>query len=163
METARRVIEEERGEPLLRLVDASLGDIADAEAALEAAGVTALARHTVTEHARVIAAAAALDVGDLDRFGQLMRESHESLRDDFKVTGKHLDALVAAAWETPGVIGARMTGAGFGGCTVNLVAKGQEESVGEEIARRYERAVDLAPELYTVLPSNGAHVVSEGR
>ncbi len=126
---------------------------------LEAAGVWRETRHTVSEQARVVAAAAALACGDVATVGRLMRESHESLRDDFRVTGEYLDALVSAAWQTPGVIGARMTGAGFGGCTVNLVQPDQVEQVAVGIARRYAAATGITPEMFAVAPSAGAHVL----
>lgn len=88
------------------------------------------ARHAVSEHARVREAVTALKAGDMARFGQLMNASHASLRDDYAVTCPELDFLVAAAQQHPGVLGSRMTGAGFGGCTVTLIA---EERVGEFI------------------------------
>lgn len=79
------------------------------------------ARHTVTENARVLAFVEAIEAGDLTGAGQLLSESHASLRDDYQVSSAALDALVEAAWEAPGVFGSRLTGAGFGGCTVSLV------------------------------------------
>lgn len=126
--------------------------------ALEQAGVWPEARHTVTEQARVVAAAAALDSGDVVEVGRLMSQSHESLRDDFRVTGPHLDALAEAAWETPGVLGARMTGAGFGGCTVNLVDVGAVEEAAVGIARRYSARTGITPEVFAVSPGAAAHV-----
>lgn len=133
-------------------------DIAARRGELERAGVWAEARHTVTEQARVVAAAAALEAGDVAQVGRLMTESHESLRDDFQVTGPYLDALAEAAWQTPGVLGARMTGAGFGGCTVNLVEVGSEESAAVGIARRYAAATGITPEVFAVSPGAAAHV-----
>jgi galactokinase len=161
VETARKIIEQHRGTPLPRLVEATAADIDAAMVELDEEAVTPFARHTITEQARVVAAAEALRAGDLARLGALMRESHESLRDDFEVTGGHLDALAAAAWQTPGVIGARMTGAGFGGCTVNLIERGAEASAAAEIARRYERAVGITPELYVVAPADGARIAGD--
>src|SRR5581483_8420292 len=78
-------------------------------------------RHVITENARVQQAASALSDGDLGRFGRLMAESHASLRDDYQVSCVELDTMVAIAQEQPGVYGSRMTGGGFGGCTINLV------------------------------------------
>lgn len=117
-------------------------------------------RHVVTEQDRVLRAAAALRTGDLDEFGALMRQSHESLRDDYEVTGEHLDALAEAAWETEGVIGARMTGAGFGGCTVNLV---HPEAVGrfiEEVGRKYQERVGLQAQFHVLDSADGAREVT---
>ena len=81
------------------------------------------ARHVVSENRRVLAAVDALRTGDVRRFGELMYESHASLRDDFEVSTPELDLLVDLASRAEGVIGARLTGAGFGGCTVNLVER----------------------------------------
>lgn len=81
------------------------------------------AKHAVYENQRTIKAQKELSAGNLEEFGKLMNQSHESLRDDYEVTGKELDTLVELAWKQDGVIGSRMTGAGFGGCTVSIVKK----------------------------------------
>lgn len=159
VDTARSILAAHRGSPVRHLVEVSLDEIEGARKELDDAGVTPFARHTVTEQARVIEAAEALRRGDLTGLGRLMGESHMSLRDDFQVTGEHLDALAEAAWASPGVIGARMTGAGFGGCTVNLVERGAEDAAAEEIASRYREATGILPDLYRVSPADGAHVV----
>jgi len=112
-------------------------------------------RHVVTENARVFEAKAALEVGDLDAFGRLMRESHRSLRDDYEVSCAELDLLVKLACDAEGVYGARMTGGGFGGCTVNLVRAGEVESFRQTVARGYERATGRAPEIYVCSPAQG--------
>lgn len=114
------------------------------------------ARHTITEQARVVAAAAALAERDFTTLGRLMRESHESLRDDFEVTGPYLDALAEAAWAQPGTVGARMTGAGFGGCAVVLVEPGSEVAVIAGIERDYEAATGVAPWCMVVGSHDGA-------
>jgi galactokinase len=95
------------------------------------------ARHVVSENERVLAAAAALRDARLDELGELFRASHLSLRDDFEVSTPELDRLVAIAGETEGVIAARLTGAGFGGCTVNLVRTEAAEAAGRSIVERY--------------------------
>lgn len=146
--------------PVPTLVGLGAADLERCRGELEEAGVWAEARHTVTEQARVVAAAAALASGDLPTVGRLMRESHESLRDDFRVTGPALDALAQAAWDTPGVIGARMTGAGFGGCTVNLVEPSQVDRVMADIAARYTESTGITPDLFSVVPSDGAAVIA---
>ncbi len=113
-------------------------------------------RHVVTENARVIKAAAALERNDLSDFGRLMDESHRSLRDDYEVSCEELNLMVALAGALPGVYGARMTGGGFGGCSVNLVAS---ESVGEfkrRVADEYQKATGLAPEIYVCNLADGA-------
>ncbi len=113
-------------------------------------------RHAVTENQRTVQAVKALKAGDLKQFGQLMNESHISLRDDYEVTGPELDTLVEAAWEQKGVIGSRMTGAGFGGCTVSIV----EESCVEEFIRQvgaiYLKKIGYSADFYVVDIGDGA-------
>ena len=114
------------------------------------------ARHAVYENQRTLKAVESLENKDLIKFGQLMTESHISLRDDYEVTGKELDTLVSLAWEVPGVIGARMTGAGFGGCTVSIV---KEESVDlfiNTITEKYTEEIGYAPEFYVATIADGA-------
>lgn len=118
------------------------------------------AAHVMTEQARVYAFIAALETGDEPRMGQLMRQSHESLRTDFRVTGPALDAMVDAAWSAPGVIGARMTGAGFGGCTVNLVHPDKVEAFTAYVADRYTQETGLVPAFHQVRAADGAHEVA---
>ena len=116
-----------------------------------------LARHVVTENARVTEGAEALTRGDLMRFGTLMRESHRSLRDDYRVSCPELDLLVDLALGCPGVYGARMTGGGFGGCTVNLVDFEQVNAFRRVVAEGYERVTGRAPEIYVCQAAAGAH------
>lgn len=119
----------------------------------------ACVRHTISENARVEAAAQAIRSGDLAAVGTLMRESHESLRDDFRVTGPYLDALAESAWRQPDVIGARMTGAGMGGCAVLLVVPGREEEVMGAVAAEYQSAVGIEADLFVVTSDDGAREV----
>ncbi|MEA3407572.1 MAG: galactokinase, partial [Chloroflexota bacterium] len=102
-------------------------------------------RHVVTENARVLEAVEALERGDVAAFGQLMNASHVSLRDDYEVSCEELDVMVEAAWEQEGAAGARMTGAGFGGCTVNLVRSEMAETFRERVADAYQQATGIAP------------------
>src|SRR6185369_13987827 len=104
-------------------------------------------RHVITENTRVLSAGDALERGDLDRFGELMGESHGSLRDDYEVSSEELDLMVEIAHKIEGVYGARMTGGGFGGCTVNLVADLHVEEFKRRVSREYERATSLKPEI----------------
>lgn len=120
------------------------------------------ARHTVTEQARVVAAAAALRSGDFAELGALMRASHESLRDDFDVTGPQLDALAEAAWAQSGVIGARMTGAGFGGCAVVLAEPGREDEVIAGIDAAYFPVTGLHADCFVVGSDDGARELLDG-
>ncbi len=116
-------------------------------------------RHVITENARVLAAGDALERGDLSEFGKLMAASHRSLRDDYEVSSAELDLMVELAASFAGVYGARMTGGGFGGCTVNLVATEHDEQFRKYIAESYERETKLKPEVYICNASNGAEEV----
>jgi galactokinase len=115
-------------------------------------------RHVVTENARTLSAADALRDGDLARFGVLMGASHASLRDDYDVSIMELDAMVEAAIEC-GAIGARMTGGGFGGCTVNLVREAAAARFARDVARGYEARTGRVPEIYTCRTSNGVQSI----
>lgn len=108
------------------------------------------ARHAVYENQRTIEAIKSLKTNDMQRFGDLMNESHISLRDDYKVTGHELDSLVEAAWEQDGLIGARMTGAGFGGCTVNIVDEEYIESFISKVGIQYKEKTGLRADFYVV-------------
>ena len=116
-------------------------------------------RHVITENERTQRAVALLKDGDLSGFGQLMVVSHESLRDDYEVSGEELDLLVEIALNVPGVLGARMTGAGFGGCTVNVVERDAVPALTDAINERYSRATGLSPEIYICSAVNGAEQV----
>jgi galactokinase len=118
-------------------------------------------RHVVTENARVIEAGEALEQHDLSRFGRLMGESHVSLRDDYEVSADELDLMVELAQEVEGVYGARMTGGGFGGSTVNLVRKDKADEFRARVAEGYERVTGLKPEIYVTNAGNGAEEVSQ--
>ena len=113
-------------------------------------------RHVITENARVERAAAMLEKNDLKGFGALMAQSHMSLRDDYEVSCRELDAMVDIARQQPGIYGARMTGGGFGGCTVNLVAADDAERFRRNVATAYQRAVGLVPEIYISPAADGA-------
>jgi galactokinase len=104
----------------------------------------------------IVTAVKVLESGDLERFGQLMNASHVSLRDDYEVSSKELDVLVELAWKQPGVLGARMTGAGFGGCTVNLVRQEAAVAFAEAVRRGYQDALGLKAEIYICKASQGA-------
>ena len=114
------------------------------------------ARHVITENQRVLEAVRALEESDLERFGVLMNQSHDSLRDDYEVSSPELDVLVTLASEQRGVLGARMTGAGFGGCTVNLVRQDSTDGFVEAVSRGYELVLGLKAEVYVFQASNGA-------
>lgn len=117
-------------------------------------------RHVVGENERVTATVAALAAGDLREVGRLMNASHESLRYDYEVSSDALDAMVDAMRSAPGCLGARLTGAGFGGCAVALVARGHEREVRDAILDQYAKAMNIWPEVYTSPASAGARVFS---
>ncbi|MDB4886230.1 MAG: galK [Gemmatimonadetes bacterium] len=116
------------------------------------------ARHVIGENLRTRLAAAALERGDVKTVGRLMDESHASLRDDFAVSRRELDVMVTIAREHDGCYGARMTGAGFGGCAVALVRRDAADAFARDTAQRYERAVGLVPAVYVCAASAGASV-----
>jgi galactokinase len=113
------------------------------------------AKHVISENQRVLDAIKALKAGDLVLFGQLMNASHDSLRDDYEVTGVELDTLVEEARKIPGVLGSRMTGAGFGGCTVSLVAEGSVDEFIEQVAIGYLERTGLKPDFYVAEVGDG--------
>jgi galactokinase len=113
------------------------------------------AKHAVYENQRTIKAKEALAANQLTLFGQLMNASHVSLRDDYEVTGIELDTLVEAAWEIDGVIGSRMTGAGFGGCTVSIVKDEAIESFQKIVGEKYKAIIGYEADFYVVEVGNG--------
>jgi galactokinase len=119
-------------------------------------------RHVITENLRVVDAADALEGGDLSRFGELMYASHKSLRDDYEVSCEELDIMVDLASKLQGVYGARMTGGGFGGCTVNLVESAKADDFQKAIAAGYEDKTDIKPDIYRFIPAAGADKVTNG-
>ncbi len=122
--------------------------------------VAARAEHIVHENARVLEAAAALEAGDLAGLGRLFYASHASMRDLFGISSPELDALVEIASEVDGVIGARLTGAGFGGCTINLVRRAAVPSLREAVLRRYPARTGLVPRVFEVAASPGARRIA---
>lgn len=114
------------------------------------------AKHAVYENQRTIRAVEALKRNDVEQFGKLMNESHISLRDDYEVSCKEIDILVELAWETDGVIGSRITGGGFGGCTVSIVRNDAVDVLKEHVEKEYEKKTGLKPEIYIVDIGDGA-------
>lgn len=113
-------------------------------------------RHIITENARVIAAGKAFEAEEWETVGHLMDESHVSMRDDYEITCPEVDGLVAIARKQPGVLGTRMTGGGFGGCTVSLVEEGEVESFIATVGAAYEKATGLKAQIFACTPSEGA-------
>ncbi len=117
------------------------------------------AKHAVYENQRTIKAVEALKAGDIEEFGKLMIASHDSLRDDYEVTGKELDTLVASALKQDGVIGSRMTGAGFGGCTVSIVKNDNIDAFIENVGKEYKDTIGYAADFYVVEVGDGAGTI----
>lgn len=117
------------------------------------------ARHAVYENRRTIKAVEALKAGNIEEFGRLMIASHNSLRDDYEVTGKELDTLVDSALKQKGVIGSRMTGAGFGGCTVSIVKDDGIDEFIENVGREYKETIGYAADFYVVEIGDGAGIL----
>ena len=118
------------------------------------------AKHAVYENQRTVQAVKALKNNKLDVFGKLMNESHISLRDDYEVTGKELDTLVGAAWKQEGVIGSRMTGAGFGGCTVSIVREDKVNAFIKNVGEVYEKEIGYAADFYVVEIGDGTRRIA---
>lgn len=113
------------------------------------------AKHAVYENQRTVKAVEALNNNNIALFGKLMNESHVSLSKDYEVTGVELDTMVAAAWKQEGVIGSRMTGAGFGGCTVSIVEEDKVDSFIREVGKEYKDKIGYAADFYVVDIGNG--------
>ena len=117
------------------------------------------ARHAVCENQRTIEAVQALKAGKISEFGRLMNASHISLRDDYQVSCEEIDILVNLAWEVPGVLGARITGGGFGGCTVNIVENDMVDGFQSIVGESYEKQVGHKAEFYVVDVGDGAYAL----
>ena len=117
------------------------------------------ARHAVYENQRTLKAVKALENNDIQTFGKLMNESHTSLRDDYEVTGKELDTLVELAWKHEGTIGARMTGAGFGGCTVSIVKRSLGEDFINTVSKGYKEIIGYDADFYVANIGNGTREI----
>jgi galactokinase len=146
------------GRPLNSLRDVTVADIEKHGANLDEK-VRRRCTHVVSENQRVTDAVAALESGDIASFGNLMNESHRSLKDDFEVSCPELDALVELSQRHAGVAGARMTGAGFGGCTVAIVANDAVASFKSEVIPAYEKQTDKKAEVYVCAATDGASTV----
>ncbi len=141
------------------LTDVSLDDFNKHQNVIEREVVRRRVKHVVTENDRVLKSVEALKNGDLKTFGLLLNGSHDSLRDDYEVTGIELDTLVAETRKIPGVLGSRMTGAGFGGCTVTLAENDAKEKVIEAVGKAYEEKIGYAASFYLSSIEDGGHEI----
>ena len=119
------------------------------------------AKHAVYENDRTIRAVEALKQNDIATFGKLMNESHVSLRDDYAVSCPEIDDLTSWAWEIDGVVGSRITGGGFGGCTVSIIKEAAVDTYKETAEKKYDEKYGKKPEFYVVDPGEGAHRISQ--
>lgn len=119
------------------------------------------ARHVISENARTLVAKDAMEAGDLKEVGQRMFASHASLKNDYEVTCPELDQLVESATAFDGCLGSRMTGGGFGGCTISLVQKGREESFIHSLSSEYEKRFGFAPSPLMIQSAQGAHEITD--
>ena len=138
-----------------QLRDATLEDLESARTAMSPESF-ARCRHIITENARVLEARETLLAGDIDRFGELMYAAHASFRDDFAASCAEVDVLVELARDLPGCYGARITGGGFGGCTVNIVERTQAAAFEKSLLARYQEKLGIAAECYISRASDGA-------
>lgn len=143
----------------------ALGDLTEEEFEVNKAVIKSdvcrrRAKHAVYENQRAIKAVQALKDNNIEEFGRLMNASHVSLRDDYEVSCEEIDILVDLAWKTPGVIGSRITGGGFGGCTVSIVENDGVDGFIETIGKKYKEKVGHEAEFYVVEIGDGAHVLS---
>ena len=145
--------------PIKYLAEISQADFEQVEHAITDEVAHRRARHVVGEVQRTKDAVEALQQGDIEQFGVLMNQSHISLRNDYEVTGPELDALAEAAWKVEGVLGSRMTGGGFGGCTVSLVREGAIPTFIEQVGKEYTEKTGLKADFYIAEIGNGAHRV----
>ena len=145
--------------PIKNLAELSQADFEQVEHAITDEVAHRRARHVVGEVQRTKDAVEALQQGNIDTFGKLMTQSHISLRDDYEVTGLQLDSLAEAAWKVEGVLGSRMTGGGFGGCTVSLVHDEAIPTFIEQVGKEYTEKTGLKADFYIAEIGDGAHRV----
>lgn len=142
--------------PLKYLAELTEADFKSIESAITDPVAHKRARHVVGEVQRTSDAVKALKAGDLTLFGKLMNASHASLRDDYEVTGPELDCMAEEAWKIDGVIGSRMTGGGFGGCTVSLVKEEAIDTFIAQVGANYEKRIGIKPDFYIAEIGDGA-------
>lgn len=153
----RKAVEEIRKAfDIQHLAELTMEQFAEAEGLIGGNVVKRRAKHVVSEAERTRKAVEALKGGDIRTFGRLMNESHVSLRDDYEVTGAELDAMAEAAWTAEGVLGSRMTGGGFGGCTVSLVKEDAVEDFKRTVGENYQKRTGLTAEFYVAQAGDGA-------
>ena len=142
--------------PIRNLSELNAGEIGILEKYIKDPVVRKRAKHVISENGRVIEAVKVLKENNITRFGELMNQSHDSLKDDYEVTGMELDTLVYEGRKLPGVIGTRMTGAGFGGCTISIVKKADSAKFMTALSAVYQKKTGLVPDFYQPEIGDGA-------
>ena len=142
--------------PIRNLSELNNGEINILEKYIKDPVIRKRAKHVISENDRVIEAVSALKKNNIKRFGELMNQSHDSLKDDYEVTGIELDTLVYEGRKLPGVIGSRMTGAGFGGCTISIVKKADSANFMTTLSSTYHKKTGLVPDFYQPEIGDGA-------
>lgn len=155
---AVRVLTERTGKGGTHLRDFALADLEACREHLSDVSYRR-ARHVITENTRTLDACGAMRAGDAEALGALMNASGDSLRADYEVTSPELDAMTEAARALPGCLGARMTGAGFGGCTINLVVETEADRFAQSLMAEYSRRTGLTGEIITSRPGDGAKIL----
>lgn len=157
VEAGTAILKRHRPE-IKKLRDATVDDL-DKWGGEMSTNVLKRTRHIITENARTLAAAEALNLGDMPKLGRLLYEAHASYRDDFEASCPEADILVDLASKQPGCIGARLTGGGFGGCTVNLVETAQARQFAANLREGYRKATGMEADVYLCRASAGVHEV----
>ncbi|WP_370456847.1 galactokinase [Fusobacterium sp. FSA-380-WT-3A] len=147
---------QENGIKINALCDMTLEKFEEVKHFIKSEEASVRVRHAVSENQRVLESVKSLQENDIEKFGKLMNASHVSLRDDYEVTGKELDSIVNAAWEAPGTVGARMTGAGFGGCAVALVKNESINDFIKFVQEKYIKETGLVPAFYVANVGDGS-------
>lgn len=145
--------------PIRNLSELNVGEINILEKYIKDPVIRKRAKHVISENGRVIEAVRVLKNNDIVRFGELMNQSHDSLKDDYEVTGMELDALVYEGRKLSGVIGTRMTGAGFGGCTISIVKKVESANFMKALSTIYQKKTGLVPDFYQPEIGDGARQI----
>ena len=146
---------QDNGVKINNLCDLSMEEFNNIKTLLKDNTLLKRATHAVSENERTRKAVINLENGDFDSFGKLMNESHLSLKNDYEVTGIELDTMVNLSWNTEGVVGSRMTGAGFGGCTVSLVKNDFVENFKQSVGGNYLKKIGRTPEFYVITAGDG--------
>ncbi len=152
---------QEAGKKINYLCDMTMEDFEEVKKYIKSEEAVPRVRHAVSENVRVLDSVKNLNENNIEAFGKLMNASHISLRDDYEVTGKELDAIVSAAWEQEGTIGARMTGAGFGGCAVSLVKNEFIDEFIKNVGEKYTKETGLVADFYIANVGDGSRKLGE--